>query len=106
MALSPLDRGNIFPLHFPWKIDEYKTLNPIEGFFDGVTPKDDYWHELNLFTMIQMSRSINVPVVGLFDLFGEMTVEGVVETNPSIPKVTLPLRAQPMVPKIFIAPIF
>ncbi|RVW60613.1 hypothetical protein CK203_055522 [Vitis vinifera] len=43
-----------------------------------------------------MSRSINVPVVGLFDLFGEMTVEGVVETNPSIPKVTPPLRAQPM----------
>ncbi|RVW31342.1 hypothetical protein CK203_106083 [Vitis vinifera] len=43
-----------------------------------------------------MSRSIKVPVVGLFDLFGEMTIEGVVETNPSIPKVTLPLRAQPM----------
>ena len=56
--------------------------------------------------MIQMSRSIKVPVVGLFDLFGEMTIEGVVETNPSIPKVTPPLRAQPMVPKIFIAPIF
>ena len=37
-----LDRASIFSLHFPREMDEYGSLNIIEGFFDGVAPKDDY----------------------------------------------------------------
>lgn len=48
---SSLDRASIFSLHFIGKIDEYESSNPIEGFFDGAAPEDDYRHELDLLVM-------------------------------------------------------
>lgn len=39
---SSPDRVSIFFLHFPRDINEYRSLDPIEDFFDGVTLDDDY----------------------------------------------------------------
>ena len=39
---SSLDKASIYSLHFPREMDEYESLNLIEGFFDGVAPEDDY----------------------------------------------------------------
>ena len=66
---------------------------PQKGFFDYVALEDDYQHELDLLIMTQMSRSIETPVVRLSDVFGVMPIENAIDTNPSIPKVTLPLGA-------------
>ena len=48
---SSLDKASIYSLHFPREMDEYESLNLIEGFFDGVAPEDDYWHELDQLVM-------------------------------------------------------
>lgn len=48
---SSPDRASIFSLHFIGEIDEYESSNPIEGFFDGTAPEDDYRHELDLLVM-------------------------------------------------------
>ena len=66
---------------------------PQKGFFDDVALEDDYQHELDLLIVTQMSRSIETPIVGLSDVFGMMPIENAIETNPSIPKVTLLLGA-------------
>lgn len=42
-----------------------------------------------------------MPVVGFSNMFGLMTIESVVETNPSILEITPPFGAQPVVPEVF-----
>lgn len=98
---SSLNKASIFSLHFPEEIDEYESLDPVEGFFDGATLKDHYQHELDLLVVTQMSGLVETPIVGLSDMFDVMVVESVVEPYPSITEVTPPFGAQLVVPEVF-----